>query len=350
MMKFYNRNDILYVRINGKRVSTKLKDTKQNRKLFESYSKNEEFFQKFNVKDKQIPTLLKLCDDVLEDKEKTLKGTSYRSYSSLLNSRIKPYFQDKKVNDIKPIDIDSFYKTFTDKSSLTICNCILKEAFNKAIINEYINTTPLIVKRPKLTSNYEIDPFSLDEINLLLNTAKGQFRNLLGLAFYSGLRIGEIIGLKWEDVNFQDYTISVNRTITQGFMQTPKTKSSKRTIDMLSQAEQFLQNQKIKTGLSEFVFMSRLLSSYKSTFQLNKEWFDLLKECKLKRRVLYQTRHSFASNMLSNGETVMWVSFMLGHKNSSITLDKYSRYVKKQRTRKTTFLDDDISTKLTQMG
>ena len=49
-MTFYNRKGMLYARINGKRVSTKLKDTKANRKLFESYSKNDEFFKKFNVK------------------------------------------------------------------------------------------------------------------------------------------------------------------------------------------------------------------------------------------------------------------------------------------------------------
>ena len=53
-MTFYNRNGVLYARINGQRISTKLKDTKENRKLFESYAKNDEFFEKFDVKEKSI--------------------------------------------------------------------------------------------------------------------------------------------------------------------------------------------------------------------------------------------------------------------------------------------------------
>ena len=71
-MTFYDRKGILYVRINGKRVPTKLEYSKENIKLYKSYAKNEEFFKKFDVI-KTSPTVVELCEEVLKEKEKTLK-------------------------------------------------------------------------------------------------------------------------------------------------------------------------------------------------------------------------------------------------------------------------------------
>jgi len=350
-MTLFNRNNILYIRINGKRVSTKLKDTPSNRKLIESYHNNSEFFNKFNIIVKQVPTLIHLCGNVLDDKEKTLKQTSYYSYSSIFNSRLKPYFKDLKVNEITRKDLLKFYNTFTDKSTLNIASTILKSAFEKASIEEYIDFIPNVSK-PKISpSNYRVNPFSLNEIDLLLtNCDDFQFRNFLGVAFFTGMRMGEIFGLKWQDVNFTNYTISVNRTITNGFTQTPKTLSSIRTIDMLSQVEYYLLEQKKKTFLSQFVFIKKRGTNYKATADVNLLWKKLLKECNLEYRNIYQTRHSFASNMLGNQEDLNWVSFTLGHKSPKITLEKYSRYINNKRTeRKKTFLDD-LDTKSTQLA
>ena len=88
-MKFYTRKGILYARINGKRVSTKLEDTLENRKLFESYTKNDKFFKKFDV-NVNTPTIIELCEEVLEEKEMTLKATSLRAYLSLLIVELNP--------------------------------------------------------------------------------------------------------------------------------------------------------------------------------------------------------------------------------------------------------------------
>jgi len=341
-MTLYNRNGMLYVRLNGKRISTNLQDTRNNRKLVMSYHRNDTFFQKFNVT-KNVPTVLELCEDVLLEKETQLKNTSYRSYISMYKSRIEPFFKDKLVNEIRPITIKEFYDGFKDASSLTTCNAILKEAFQKAIVYEYIESTPFIVKRPRLKSEYKINPFNLDEINLILTHAPKILKNLLGVAFYTGMRTGELIGLKWEDINFQEYTISINRTITVGFIQTPKTKSSKRVIDMLPQAEEFLKAQRVKTGLHEFVFLNSKGKHYNTSNNLLCIWKKLLEDISLKYRNIYQTRHSFASNMLSNGEDMMWVSAMLGHKNANITLEKYTKYIKRQRERKSTFLDNECT-------
>lgn len=165
-MKFYNRNGMLYARINGTRVSTKLKDTKENRKLFESYAKNDEFFEKFDVSKKQ-KTVLDFCIEILAEKEKVLKGTTMETYYSFFSSRIKPYFENKYPQEIKPKHVLEFYKTFTDKATLATTVSILKASFERAIIEEQIKTSPFVIKLPSIKSNYEINPFTLKEIELL---------------------------------------------------------------------------------------------------------------------------------------------------------------------------------------
>ena len=347
-MKFYNRKGMLYARINGTRVSTKLKDTKENRKLFESYAKNDEFFEKFDVK-VTVPTIVELCEEVLSEKEKILKQTSLRAYENIFKNRIKNYFKNMPINELKPLHVEKWYKTFNDRSTLINAQAILKPAIEKAILREYIKQTPLILSKPKFVSNYSLNPFTYEEILKLLDNCKiNWFKNFIGINFFTGMRTGELIGLKWSDVNFNNYTIEINRTITNGFIQTPKTKSSQRVIDMLPQCEDFLREQRKITGLSEYIFLSPNLNKhFNGSMAFHFIWKNILNECGFKHRGIYQLRHSFASNMLSIGEDLLWVSSMLGHKSANITLEKYTKYMRRKRERKTTVINS-IDTQVAQ--
>lgn len=338
-MTFSNRNGVLYVSINGTRKSTKLKYSKQNIKKFQSYYEDDEFFHNFNI-NKNIPTLLEMCDLVLLEKETTIKKNSYRAYDILYNSRIKPYFKNMIVSDISPSVIYDFYKTFTDKSTLTTVVSILKFAFEKAIIKGYIVSTPLVVSKPKLKSNYKINPFTYDEAKKIIDSSPGVIKNLIAVAFYTGMRTGEVLGLKWENVNFDNFTITINCQISFGYQDSTKTDSSNRIIDMLPQCEYYLKEQFKFSSSYEFVFLSSTNKPYRNSSSLYYVWKNLINSLNFDYRSFYQTRHTFASNMLSNGENALWVSQMLGHKSLDITLSKYSKYIKKDISkRKITYLD-----------
>lgn len=340
-MKLYNRNGILYIYLNGVRKSSGLKDTKENRKLLENHYKNDEFYKKFDVKTKG-KTIIEFCEEVLIEKEKRLQPTTIKSYYSYLNSRIIPFFENKYPHEITPLILKNWYTTFTDKATLNSCvNSILKPAFENAIIEGYIKTSPFIVSFPTLKSDYEMNPFNLQEIKLLLDNANGPFKNFLGIAFFTGMRTGEILALEWKDIDFKENTISISKTQTMGLQKQPKTKSSIRKIDILSQCEVFLRRQQRISGLGQNIFHSKKINKkiYGSS-SLRYKWIKLLEKCKLEYRSIYQTRHSFASNMLSNGEDIFWVSQSLGHKNPNVTLERYSKYLKSDRERKNTFLDD----------
>ncbi|MBL3519465.1 site-specific integrase [Arcobacter lanthieri] len=341
-MRLYNRNGILYIDINGKRTSTKLKDTPSNRKFLENQHRNDEFYQKFNVKIK-AKTVIEFCEEVLEEKEKKLQPTTMKAYNSLFQSRIIPFFDKKNPHEILPRHLKEWYSTFKDKSTLATCvNGILKLAFENAIIEGYIKNSPFIVSFPTFKSYYEMKPFNLQEIKLLLDNSTGWLRNFLGIAFFTGARTGEILALEWKDIDFDEKTININKTRTSGITKSPKTKSSNRIIDMLPQCETFLREQRRITGLKQNIFLRKSNTLFHHSGELALDWYKLLKELNLGKRNIYQTRHSFASNMLSNKENPLWVSQMLGHKNLNVTLEKYTQYIKVERDeRKTTFLDEE---------
>ena len=166
------------------------------------------------------------------------------------------------------------------------------------------------------------------------------FKNILGVAFFTGMRAGEILALKWKDINFENKSITIETQRTRGYTKKPKTKSSIRTIDMISQCEVFLKEQRKLTGLGEYIFLNTKNKIFYGSGDLQYKWYDVLRRLKLEKRGIHQTRHTFASNMLSNMENPLWVSQMLGHKSLVITLNTYTKYIKKDRNAKTTFLDD----------
>lgn len=328
-MTFYNRSGMLYARINGKRVSTKLEYSKENIKLFKSYAKNDEFFEKFNVM-RNIPTVVDLCKEVLEDKKEILKRTSYTNYLSLLNSRIIPFFNKRKVIDIKPLDISEFYKTFTDRNTLVSCEAILRPAFEKAVLGEIINQTPMRISKPKFKgSGYEINPFSKEELQKILDYNDERLCNFIAISCFTGLRTGEMLGLRWCDVDLKNMTISINQQFTRCFLQTPKTKKSMSTIELPIEALPFFERQRYKTGLREYVFYSpKNKEPYKSSYYINTLFKEMLVKLDIPERTIYQTRHTFASIRLTMGEKLDWVSYMMRHENTSITLKKYFKYIK----------------------
>lgn len=331
-MTFYNRKNILYVRINGKRVSTKLEDTPKNRKLVESYHKNDEFFNKFNI-NTNVPNVLDYCDEILLEKESSIKSSSLLAYWSVYNSKVKPYFKNKKVTDITPLDMSNFYKTFKDRSSRVIACVILRLVFERAIIQDYIKYSPMIVSYPKIKTNYEKQPFTLDEVNLILSS-ESKIINFLGVAFTTGLRCGEIIGLKWEDINFLNSTISINRTVKNGVEQTPKTKFSLAVIDMPIESKIYFQKQLKLTGLKNTYIFLNEGKRFNSVASISYYFKMLLSYLGLKSRGIHQTRHTFASLKISYGERLEWVSYMLRHTSLSFTQNVYYKYIPRKEEKR----------------
>ncbi|MGL2666156.1 site-specific integrase [Helicobacter pylori] len=198
--------------------------------------------------------------------------------------------------------------------------------------NPYFSITLKNAKEAKA-----IDPFSLEEVKTLIENAPTlRLKAFLVVAFFTGARTGEQLALMWEDIDFKEKTITINKSLNElGQITSPKNKPSVREVDLLEPVEKILKELKESEPVhKKFVFidMPKRISVFQRHFK------KLLKALNLKDRKLYTTRHTFASLMLSQGEEAMWVSKTLGHKDLNTTYKTYSHYIPKQDKERAKFL------------
>lgn len=194
--------------------------------------------------------------------------------------------------------------------------------------NPFVGWTPRKVQPPKEEDN--IDPFDQTEIAAILGACDGQIRNLFEFSFWSGVRTSELIALRWEDVNLIHRTITVRRAMVRKKVKAPKTRSGRRTIQLLYPALQALINQQKYSKLqgAEVFLNPRTNKPWIGDAQIRKTaWQPALKRAGVRYRYPYQTRHTFASTLLSRGENPIWVAAMMGHKDWTMIARVYGRWI-----------------------
>nr|WP_321266081.1 tyrosine-type recombinase/integrase [uncultured Sulfurimonas sp.] len=345
-LRFKNRNGILYFGIGGKFISSKMKYTNVNKNIIIGNFNRGEISDDLVIGEQKAPTIKHLLNDVIIEKSKHLKHKTMIAYRSSMNTHILPYFKDKLVTQIKPIDIKKFQDSIVDKGlkrdTVQLARILLKEVFNLAVLSEIVTINPVsMVGMPKIKyQKKKQKPFSLDEIDLILSTATGQIKNFLGISFFTGMRSGELLALKWSDVYFRTDTIIINKTVAQGIINSAKTRASERDIEMLPKAKEFLKAQQLQTGLKDsYVFLNKQNTHFSSNDNFYRNYQGILKKLDLEKRTLHNTRHTFASIMLNNGIDPLWVSATLGHDNLQVTLNIYTHYMPKKEKMKIPFLE-----------
>lgn len=153
------------------------------------------------------------------------------------------------------------------------------------------------------------------------------------MAFWTGARPNELAALKWGDVDWTRATSRIRARRYRGVESTPKTIGGIRDVDMLPRVVEALKTQKaqqaaarLKLGLGapepgrDYVFTGSQGGLLKPNFLRDHIWYSTLKKAELRRRTMYQTRHTFASNALTAGEAPSWVAQMLGHTTPEMLL------------------------------
>lgn len=277
------------------------------------------------------------------------KESTTEEYTSVFKKYIKKDFRKFSIEEIKKANLqhwqNKILKTDLSIGRIKFIRAVFSGILTDAVDNELIKDNPFSrLKSPKreVEDEESVYPFSLEEIQSILSTSIGQNKNIATLLFFTGMRTGELWGLKWSDINFKSKTIHIQRAIRHGKESTTKTKNSKRIIDMLPDVEEALNRQKSFTYINDcYVFLNQNKEAFKSAQSLSKGyWKNVLKFCGLDYRVLYQTRHTFATLMISHGEDIVWVSRMLGHANVRITLEVYTKFIPNQEKERATFLNN----------
>ena len=269
----------------------------------------------------------------LEFKKHELKFSTLDKYTNIIRDRINPYFADKEVTEIKPSDIKRWLYAIDDVGgkSKRIYLSILSGILQEALFDEVINRNPVrSVKLPKFDTP-KIKPFTADEVHDIMSLAENDnYRYYIAIAFYTGMRSGEIIGLKKSDIDLDKQMIRVQRTRSRFGESTPKTSWSNRDIPIIALLMPYILEVYNKHD-NEYLLVTQYNKPYITTNVFQEQfWKPSLKELGIEYRRPYNARHTYATNMLYNNlVTPVQLAQLLGHANTQMVFDVYVNYIDK---------------------
>ena len=202
--------------------------------------------------------------------------------------------------------------------------------FSTAIDSEDIKENPADnIPLPKHTKQ-QIEPFSSEDVSIILNQSNEWFRLFLAISFYTGMRTGEVLALTRSDIDIKNRVIHIKRSISKvkgkGKMTTPKTEGSIRDVPILEDLVPYLKH------LPKTIWLFPTNEGrhyYAVSGQKKTEWTKLLSDCNIPYRKLYATRHTFIVSMLKNSDlSILEIAQIVGHDSTQMIIQNYGKFIK----------------------
>ena len=291
----------------------------------------------------------KFMEDWLISMEPSIRYNTFEQYSQVTRQHILPSLGKFQLRDLKPEHIQQLYNQMVKKErglrTVQLVHSVLHRALVHAVKLGLISRNPddaTTPPKPKLKEMQFLDENQVQQLLITAQVRNDRFYALYYLAIATGMRQGELLGLKWLDLDWEQGFLQVKRQLSRkkggGFELTaPKTRSGVRRIDLGENTLQVLrkhrQQQFIKMQMvgekwqdNDLVFPSEI-GTVINRANLLKMFKSLLKEAGLPSIRFHDLRHTGASLLLNNGIPVMIVSRRLGHARPSITLDIYGHLI-----------------------
>lgn len=265
-----------------------------------------------------------------------------RSYKNtvqqILDQRLIPAFGDREVSSIRREEILAFRSTLAKEPGrkkdsmisprrINAITLVLKQVLNEAADRYNFSTQAQRIKPLKIQKT-DVNPFTLQEVQLIISKVRPDFRHYYTVRFFTGMRTGEIDGLKWKYVDFERRLILIRETFTWGEEDYTKNDTSQRDIQMSGPVYEALKAQKEATDkLSEYVFCNQEGLPLDVNNVSKRVWYPILRHLGIVLRNPYQSRHTAATLWLAAGEAPEWIARQLGHANTEMLFRVYSRYV-----------------------
>lgn len=289
---------------------------------------------------KQIPTFLEVARDWLEYKRPRLRETTWEVYEG----HIRNHFHDLdglRINRIMTSTVEKFISERQNQcmnlSTLRKVLVTFGQIFSYAVRHKYIDHNPLRdAERPRGQGNEEdgqdkIKILTPEQINAFLDKVEDfKCRTLFMLAIMSGARQGELLGLKWGDIDWSASQIHIQRTFNKGRFFTPKTKTSIRKIDLGPTVMKELKKWKLACPVNEegLVFPNESGGPMNYSNMVQRHFLPALKAAELPRIRFHDLRHTYASLLIEQGENIKYIQTQLGHSSPTVTLNVYTHLMK----------------------
>ena len=267
----------------------------------------------------------------------SVKIRTYNRYKDICNSHLKVYLGGKDINQLKldvlqnyvSILIKHNYSTNTIKGIISV----LKQSLHLAVQLELIEKEYTSLIRLPQINEKQISFFNKNEQEKLITFCiNNKNKNYIGIVIclLTGIRLGELLALTWNDIDFENKILKINKTVFttkienhyKQIIDTPKTKKSVREIPLSNNLIEVLKNIKNKSK-SKYIITTKKLGivsnrSYQRTFKF------ILKKNNIPYKNFHALRHTFATNAVNIGMDVKSIADILGHSNVMITVNRYA--------------------------
>lgn len=283
----------------------------------------------------KISEIIKLWEN---DKKLYVKKSTYSAYHLLIENHINPYFADKEQiteEDVQKFVLTELRKGLGQKSIKDII-IVLKMILKFAVKQKLLAYNEIEIKFPTVGDKTELEVLTKSDHKKMLNylQANFTFKNLgIYICLSTGMRIGEICGLLWSDIDVENGIIKVRRTVqriyvidgearhTEISIDTPKTKNSIRDIPMTAELYKIIKPLKKIVNNDFYVITNEAKPTEPRTYRNYYE--RLIKKLGIPKLKFHGLRHSFATRCIESKCDYKTVSVILGHSNISTTLNLY---------------------------
>ena len=291
----------------------------------------------------------------LLEKKDYIKESTYANYSNNIFNHIIPKLGNYYLNELNHKVIQDFLLELSKngrkdntgglaEKTIKDITIIIKGSIKKGINEDKIKHIELTFNYPKDNKENKLYVLTKREQNKITNYVLENInsRNIgLLISLYSGIRIGELCALRWEDVDFKKNCLTINKTIQRVYIKdkdkniskviitTPKTKNANREIPINKDFLEILK--KVKSDKKHYILTGN--EKYIEPRTYRKYFNKILNELRIKHFNFHSLRHTFATNCISLGVDYKTVSELLGHANVNITLNLYvhPRYSQKKK-------------------